>query len=83
MAYELSGNVKKGVKVKYSDSTESGSSRTYNGLNVNTNETLAVGAVNGLYIGTAAGIFDSLFSGFTDATVTTIYYNTEEELEDA
>lgn len=83
MAYELAGNVKKGVKVKYSDGSESGSSRTYNGLNVNTNETLAAGAVNGLFIGTAAGIFDSLFTAFTDATVTTIYYNTEEEIENA
>lgn len=80
--YQLSGNVKKGIKVKYTDPySDANGSRTYNGLNVNTDATLEAGAVNGVFIGTAAGVFDSLFSGATQNTNIGVVYSTEENLE--
>lgn len=77
---DLSGEIKKGLKVKYSTGLDSASSRTYNGLNMYTDSTLESGTLNGMYVGGAADIFNEMFSCFSNATVTSIVYNTEEAL---
>lgn len=78
MAYEMSGEVKKGLKVKYTAPTGDNSSRTYNGLNLNTVDSLEAGAVNGIFVGDAAMLMDSLYSGTSNVSNISIVYNTEE-----
>lgn len=79
MAYEMSGEIKKGLKVKYTSAQDSSnSSRTYNGLNLNTVESLESGAVNGLFVGTGAEIMASLYGATSNVDNISIAYNTEE-----
>lgn len=81
MAYSLTGDVKKGVKLKYADGSDNGSSRTYNGLNITTDSTAVSGAENGVYIGNVADLFALIFNQCSTVTVTSVLYNTEEVLE--
>lgn len=80
MAYVLYGEAGKGIKITYLDPySATDSSRTYSGLNVNTNASLEGGAVNGMFIGDFADCLLSLYQNMTEISeIPKVLYITEE-----